>query len=42
MGLDQPIQDRRTQVEVIQYGGRLNIAPACYYADAESGIIIMN
>jgi len=42
MGFDQSIKDRGIQVECAQYGGRLNIAPKCYYADAEHGIIIMD
>ena len=42
MGLDQPIEERDIQVECAQYGTKLNIAPSCYYADAEDGIIIMD
>lgn len=42
MGLDQPIADRRVQVICAQYGARLGIAPQCYYADAENGILIMD
>lgn len=42
MGLDQPIEERRIQVECAQYAAKLNIAPNCHYADAQDGIIIMD
>jgi len=42
MDLEQPIEERRIQVECAQYGAKLNIAPTCYYADEENGIIIMD
>jgi len=41
MGLDQPINNRDTQISCLIRAAALNIAPQCYYANAEHGIIIM-
>jgi 5-methylthioribose kinase len=41
MGLDQPLGDRSTQVDSLTKAAALTIAPRCYYANAEVGIIIM-
>ena len=42
MGLDQPIEERRIQVECAQYGTKLGLAPHCHYTNAEDGVIIMD
>jgi len=41
MGLDQPINDRCTQIDCLKKAAQLNIAPHCYYANADTGVIIM-
>lgn len=41
MGLDQALEDRLKQIECFFIAADENIAPHCFYADAESGIVIM-
>lgn len=41
MDLDESISNRQNQVYCLQVAAKIGIAPNCYYADADTGIIIM-
>lgn len=41
MSFEQPLADRTIQIDCFTKAAQLNIAPSCYYANAENGIIIM-
>ncbi len=41
MGLDQPLDDRQKQIECLFIASKEHLAPFCYFANAETGVILM-
>lgn len=42
MGFDQDLSDRETQVYCMKKASEIDVAPHCYYANAEEGIVIVD
>lgn len=41
MGLDQALTDREKQIQCLSLASEAGIAPHCYYADASTGMVVM-
>lgn len=41
MGLDQALADREKQIQCLSLASEAGIAPRCYYADANAGMVVM-